>query len=639
MAKRKSAKAAFLSSAVAMLMSCSMFVGATFAWFTDSVTSANNIITSGNLDVELEYWNGSQWEDVNNKSDVLTNTLWEPGVTEVAYLRVANVGSLALKYQLGINIVSETEGKNVAGETFKLSDYIEFGVIENVNGEVGAYATREAAAAAVTEAKKISEGYTKTDAMTSGQELYLALVVYMPTEVGNEANHDGKVVPQIDLGINIFATQYTYEDDSFGSDYDEDATLPDTWDGTSDTSWYSETENTFKMSTAEQLAGLSALAANGNTFKGKTIVLNADMNLDGQNWTAIKKFTGKFDGNNHTVSNFNIDATAGNAGFFTSLNSADGVNPAIVENLTLSNVTAKVGNYRFGTIVSSVNKTNLNNITVKNLAVTTTASKSFVAGLVGYGTVNSEVAMNNCTVEDFTVNAEKGAMLIGGITTFIQRNGTEADGTNVFDNLHVKNFKVVVNDNDDFCGIGGLVGQTQTVWQNPRFNNCSVSGLDITASGSIVDVGGFMCYPGSVTFAENCTVEGKIDVSGVTSSGRYAGGFFGDLGWGDNIGKGDHKVTNCSADVDIITKVARAGGFVGSATNSENKNKNATFISCEAKGTITIVEGGNAHIGGFVGYADRGIYINCVSAQAPFIGMVADGYTLNDDNGTLTVSK
>ena len=124
MAKRKSAKAAFLSSAVAMLMSCSMFVGATFAWFTDSVTSANNIITSGNLDVELEYWTGSQWADVNNKSVVLTNTLWEPGVTEVAYLRVANVGSLALKYQLGINIVSETEGKNAAGENFKLSDYI-----------------------------------------------------------------------------------------------------------------------------------------------------------------------------------------------------------------------------------------------------------------------------------------------------------------------------------------------------------------------------------------------------------------------------------------------------------------------------------------------------------------------------------
>ena len=160
MTKARSTKKALLMSALSLLLCFAMLIGTTFAWFTDSVTSANNIIKSGNLDVELEYWNGTDWVNVNGKSDILTNKLWEPGVTEVAYLRVANAGSLALKYQLGINIVSETAGVNAAGDSFKLSDYIQFGVVEGIDVDAATkapvtYATREAAVAALQSNSKI----------------------------------------------------------------------------------------------------------------------------------------------------------------------------------------------------------------------------------------------------------------------------------------------------------------------------------------------------------------------------------------------------------------------------------------------------------------------------------------------------
>ena len=141
----KTTKRALLTSGMSLMLSFSMLLGTTFAWFRDTVTSANNIIQSGNLDVEFEYWDGDSWEDVSGKADILANKLWEPGVTEVAYLRVANAGSLALKYQMGINIVSETEGKNVNDTAFKLSDYLMFGVVENINGATNAYTTREKA--------------------------------------------------------------------------------------------------------------------------------------------------------------------------------------------------------------------------------------------------------------------------------------------------------------------------------------------------------------------------------------------------------------------------------------------------------------------------------------------------------------
>ena len=409
--------------------------------------------------------------------------------------------------------------------------------------------------------------------------------------------------------------------------------MPDEWNGTTDTTWYNDEDTTFTLSTAEELVGLAELANNGNTFSGKTIELESNMDLDGKQWTPINKFAGKLFGNDHLISNFSVDATAAHGGFINTLEWGT------VEDLTLTDINATVGDYRFGALARNINQSNIENVTVKNVNVTTTAPSAFVAGLFGHGTVNSNMEVNNCTVENLTVNAEAGASLIGGITTFVQKNGTEAEGTNIFDNINVKNFKVIVKDTDGVCGVGGLVGQTQSVWQNPRFNNCSVTDLDVTAMGQ-VDVGGFMCYPGSVTFAENCTTEGNIDVSGVTSADCYAGGFFGDYGWGDNIGKGDHKVTSCSANVNIITKYASAGGFVGSGTNSEGRNKNITLTNCEAKGTVTCVEGGTANIGGFAGQTDRGIYINCTVAQEPFIGKVLDGYTLNDDgNGTLTVTK
>ena len=226
MTNAKSTKRSLLTSVLALVICFAMLIGTTFAWFTDSVTSANNVIMSGNLDIELEYWNGEKWVDVSGKSDILTNTLWEPGATEVAYLRVKNAGSLALKYQLGINVVSETAGVNAAGDSFLLSDYILFGVVEGAGAD--AYATREEAVAAVSGAKKISAGYGKASTMLSGDELYLALVVYMPTTVGNVANHNGTNVPKIELGINVLATQFTYEDDSYGNDYDEDSTLVNT---------------------------------------------------------------------------------------------------------------------------------------------------------------------------------------------------------------------------------------------------------------------------------------------------------------------------------------------------------------------------------------------------------------------------
>ena len=76
-----------------------------------------------------------------------------------------------------------------------------------------------------------------------------------------------------------------------------------------------------------------------------------------------------------------------------------------------------------------------------------------------------------------------------------------------------------------------------------------------------------------------------------------------------------HVLNACSADVDIITNLAAAGGFVGSATNSNNSSMYATFNNCSASGNITCNEGGTADIGGFAGNADRGVYNACEPSE------------------------
>ena len=226
MTKKKSTKRALLMSTLSLMLCLTMFVGSTFAWFTDSVTSANNIIQSGNLDVELEYYTGSDWKTVNGATDLFSKELWEPGHAEVVYLKLSNLGSLALKYQLGINVVSEKGGTNVADAAFNLSDYIYMGVVENVEPT---YSSREAAIEAAKSGTNgiIGNGYIKSGSMTAdAEELYMAVVVYMPETVGNKANYkSGTDAPEINLGINLIATQMTKEIDSFGSDYDEDADI------------------------------------------------------------------------------------------------------------------------------------------------------------------------------------------------------------------------------------------------------------------------------------------------------------------------------------------------------------------------------------------------------------------------------
>ena len=235
---QKATKRALLTSVMALVMCVVMLVGTTFAWFTDTASTGVNKIQAGNLDVELEYKNSDT--AVFTKADKNTEVfkdgaLWEPGHVEYVVLKVSNAGNLALKYKLGINIANEVGSTNVYNNAFKLSDYIRFAVLDG--DRTGNSVDRDALVAAATNSKLIKDGYTreetplypKVEPVVDNQpnEKTVTLVVWMPTTVGNEANHKkDATAPSIDLGISVAATQYTYEKDSIDDQYDKGAEYP-----------------------------------------------------------------------------------------------------------------------------------------------------------------------------------------------------------------------------------------------------------------------------------------------------------------------------------------------------------------------------------------------------------------------------
>ena len=243
MKTNKSTKRAFLLSVCSIMLCLVMLIGSTFAWFTDTASTGVNKIQAGNLDIEVEYRTSSEedWKILDNATDLFgaAGTLFEPGHTRVVELRITNAGNLALKYKIGMNVVSETAGTNKAGNPYNLSDYLKVATtgIQQYNptdqisslmeqlifqkGDFGMWTARDFAN---FELEYTSNGMVHV--LQPGAAQILGIKVYMPESVGNEANaKTPDDAASISFGLNILATQYTTESDSYGTQYDKDAPL------------------------------------------------------------------------------------------------------------------------------------------------------------------------------------------------------------------------------------------------------------------------------------------------------------------------------------------------------------------------------------------------------------------------------
>ena len=291
MNNKKATKRALLTSVTALVMCVVMLAGTTFAWFTDTASTGVNKIVAGNLDVDIIGENSNEHVATLNftKANAATDAgateavLWEPGCRYLTEgFRIANKGNLALKWKAVVN-----KGTTAANEgNFDLLDVIDFYLVtsKDVN-DMG------------TELNEFSD---KLAAKTNSGVYYIKGV--MKTTAGND--YQGLTLDGIT--ITVYATQDTVENDSFGPDYDKNATYYPVLDA----------------------AGMKDALVNGGNIK-----VDADVDVGGDVLAVTKKTT--IDMNGKTIKN-TADIWTGNGsdGNWSLISARNGANLTITGNGT-----------------------------------------------------------------------------------------------------------------------------------------------------------------------------------------------------------------------------------------------------------------------------------------------------------------
>lgn len=206
----------------------------------------------------------------------------------------------------------------------------------------------------------------------------------------------------------------------------------------------------------------------GNTFKGETVKVISDIDLENEVWLPIgqqstTQFEGTFDGGNYTLSNVNLKdltQTAGYAvGLFGWIHSA----PAQIKNINMDGVVVEGIHYVAPIVGYLSGGADVYNCSVNNAAITAycylpdTAGEfngDKVGGIVGF--TNDGSTIDGCVVANTTINAYRHIGGIVGYTYGIITNNTI--GANVVINLDDNGNDYKAYDTAAEYGLNSVVG-------------------------------------------------------------------------------------------------------------------------------------------------------------------------------------
>lgn len=214
MQKRKWTKVALALSACLFILWWALGTGATLAWFSDTDTVRNEFQV-GLLKLDVSYKNDivKEYTPLQGATKAFHDeALYEPGYTQVVYLKIENKGNVDFRYKVAVTVKDYVNGKNAWGEDIYLPNYLRYGVVfgkteadvreqvkdrlearTNAPNQWGTLGTWSEIAPYIYDVEEDAH--------------YAALIVYMPEEVGNIANYRGFTEPRVELGITVFAQQ------------------------------------------------------------------------------------------------------------------------------------------------------------------------------------------------------------------------------------------------------------------------------------------------------------------------------------------------------------------------------------------------------------------------------------------------
>lgn len=214
MKKRKWTKVALALSACLFVLWWALGTGATIAWFSDTDTVRNKF-QIGLLDLDVSYKNDivTEYTPLQGATKAFNDeALYEPGYTQVVYLKIENKGDVDFRYKLAVTVKSAEIGKNAWGGDIYLPDYLRYGVV---------FAESEAQLQELVQDRLDAKNQAQKEWGTLGtwsevspytfeageNAHYAALIIHMPKEVDDDANYRGLTSPKVQLGIHVFAQQ------------------------------------------------------------------------------------------------------------------------------------------------------------------------------------------------------------------------------------------------------------------------------------------------------------------------------------------------------------------------------------------------------------------------------------------------
>ena len=117
MIKKKWTKAALAFSAVLFVLWWALGTGATLAWLSDADTVRNEF-QIGLLDLDVSYKNDivTEYTPLQGATEAFNDqALYEPGYTQVVYLKIENRGDLDFNYKVAVTVEDFENGKNMWG--------------------------------------------------------------------------------------------------------------------------------------------------------------------------------------------------------------------------------------------------------------------------------------------------------------------------------------------------------------------------------------------------------------------------------------------------------------------------------------------------------------------------------------------
>lgn len=311
------------------------------------------------------------------------------------------------------------------------------------------------------------------------------------------------------------------------------------------------------------------------------------------------KFSGTFDGKNHTISN--LKTSGQYSGLFGY------VNGATIQNLTV-NVTNNAGATSAGGLVGAVNGTT----TIRNCTVNGTISGTHqVGGFVGFAqgvyqdntlvlpcNLTIEGCINNATVTTTSQASDNNRTSAGGFVGYVNAGATVTIKSYIDENGQTKkstnNGKISTTSSADNKGVGGFVGYSYgkiTLTDCVNEKNATITGKE--------RVGGLVGYIGKADSdsQKEMVISGCENKAAVTSnSTNDVYGIGGIVGY--NSG---HKVamTNC-INSGAITGTHETAGIIGYSDHSD-------ISGCTNSGAVS----GFATVGGIVGKMGGGSIVSC----------------------------